>query len=656
MNKFLRGLLVFSLAASLVLGSVPAMAEEADYTNELSDYVRTFDESENIESYLDVLGEAADGHFQSIYDDEGNSVLRLGGTSDDAPAKNYNSGGALWQGAEVSGVKLEFKVKRDNSKLGGFCVYGDNKDVFLMLQNKVIYFLGTKVSEYEANVWYDIRLSFDFSVGFASLSVKKSEESEWFTVTSAAGATINSLTDIAVKGNWKAMPEKITGIYISHYRNTAKDRTVTLIDDLMLDEWVNETGSRDFLEDDFAEGINAANESAQPMLDSLEGWLLDSGADVIAGDSAVITVPAGTQGAGISKKPFYSAPSSRQRIRFKLSVPTEGGEAIVSASFNNSAVESRYLPIENAQRIALLKISADKIVLGDEQYAVSLLEDELYECEIVYMQKEKSAKIALIDSDGNQYTGRAGAGLSAVFGAESDWGNLSEIAVCLKSDSENSVSASFDDFDWDLGLNYLASIALAEGQSTESAPLDPTIFFTFGETVDSAKTIGIDASNPGTASLSVLEEGEEAEVPYTLEWVEGGVLKCTLARLGTKTGYSVSLAGVTLLSGEEAEALEISFETSGEEVTVAEPEFSNGTLTIDVSTGYAEGKPLAFIAVEYDSTGAITNVTILEETVGREQETLTINGLSGASKVGALLWSDFITQVPYMEKKVFDVE
>lgn len=652
MKKLLKRLLVFCIVASLALSGMSALADETDYKGTLSSYVRTFSESTDISNYLDVLGTSADGYFQSLYNDDGNMVLKLGDENSEA-AKGYNSGGDIWAGTSISGVKLEFKVKRDSSKLGGFCVYGNNKDVYFMMQNKAIYFFGTKVSSYEADIWYDVKLNIDFSVGYASLSVKASTASEWFSVSSVASETFNNL--MTITKDWKTMPSGLTAVSISHYRNTAKDRTVTYIDDLMVDEWTNDTGYRDFLEDDFDGVINVITDSTNEMTDSGTGWLADAAAGVTASDSAVLSVASGASGT-ISKKPFYSAPQVRQRFRFKLSAPTNGAVATVSASFNQSETQNTYLPFENAQKMSLLQIHDDKIVLGDEQYALTLSSDEMYDCEIVYSASDKTAKVSLADIDGTQYTGSAEGGLSAVFGTGSNWGNLSEFALSLTADNENNASVKFDDFDWDLGLNSLAVGNLAEEQNADNAPLDASILFTFGETVDSAETIGTSAEKNGSAKLAVFEEGEELNVPYTLEWVSEGLIKCTLANLSTAKNYSVSLTGVTLLSGDEADGISVGFKTVSDEVKASEPEFSNGTLSMDVSTGYAGGKTLTLIALEYDSTGALTGAKILEREVGADTQTLTISGISGCDKIGALLWSDFVTQVPYAKMKIFNVD
>lgn len=653
--KVLKSLTAFLAAICLVFGNVSVLADDTNYTAVLSDYVRTFDESTDVTSYLGIIGSESNGHFQSLYNDGGNMVLKIGGSADDVPKKNDNSGGKVWSSTEsTQRLELKFKVKCESKNIGGFCVYtndtGSMSVFFTMMgDKKLVYFLGKEICAYEADTWYDVDLKFDFSVGYACLSMKKTTETDWMTVYSAASETQNPYLT-----SWIAIPSSAKSILFSHYRNTAKDRSVTYIDDLMVNTWTANYGAVDFMEDDFnVVAFEAA--STNEMLDSSSKWLLSGGTATAQDGRAVLSTDANSA-AKLSKKPFNSAVSAYQRIRFKFGAPQNGGEMNVCVSYNKPTSSSTMTALASAQSIPLVKVRQDRIILGDAEHSVDFEDGKMYDCEIVYSAKDKIAVMAVEASGDTQYVGSGAETLEAAFGTDADWGYLSELAVGLSAAADGAASVALDDFDWDLGSSSYCASNLEAEQSSSAAPLDATVIFVFGETVDSAQTIGgISAEDNGSAVLKLFKDGESIEAPYTLEWVSGGTLKCTFDDLSTESSYSVSLEGVTLLSGETADSEELTFTTTSSEAIVSEPVFSNGTLSVDVSTAYASGKSLMLMALKYNSSGKLVGAHILEKNISNVTETLIINNISGCDKIGVVLWDNFINQKPYMEMKMFDV-
>lgn len=645
--KVLKSFPAFLAVICLAFGNVSVLADGTDYTAVLSDYVRTFDESADVTSYVKLLGSESEGHFQSLYNDDGNMVLKLGGTADDVPKKNENSGGKVWSSTESEQrLELDFKAKSEAGNMGGFCVYiytGEGKmSVLFALKNdaKKIYFLGNEIGGYEADIWYDINLKFDFSVGYACLSMKKTTETDWTTVYSAASETNNPYLT-----SWIPVSSSVKSISFSHYRNTAKDRSVTYIDDLMVNTWDNNYGAVDFMEDDFT-AVSTVPLSSNEMLDSSSAWLLSGGTAAAQNGAAVLSADADASGK-LFKKPFKSAPSAYQRIRFKFGVPQNGGEMTVGMSYNNPASSSTMTALGAAQSIPLVRVRQDKIILGGTEHSVDFEDGKMYACEIVYSAKDKIAALA-VEASGVQYAGNGAAALEAVFGTGADWGYLSELALGISASADSASSVAFDDFNWDMGTSSYSSSSLDSEQDSSAAPLDATIVFTYGETVDASSAIG-------SAVLNVTENGEAVEPACTLEWAGGGTVKCTFADLSAGADYTVSLEGVTLLSGNSADSGGISFTTASAEAVVGEPEFKDGTLSIRISTAYASGKELMLMALKYDSQGKLIGAQILKKKVTFKGETLTISGLIGCDKIGAIVWDSFINQKPYMEMKTFDV-
>ena len=160
MKKILKKLLHLYIAVTVICSTVPCFAASVDYKGTLSDYKRTFSESTDISDYINVIGNADSGNFLSLYDYDGNMVLKFGGSEDTEPAKSYNSGGKVWTGERMERISLDFKVMSgycNGRTYGAFCVYGEDYDVIFMMQKKEAYLLGKKVSTYEYDTWYDVK-------------------------------------------------------------------------------------------------------------------------------------------------------------------------------------------------------------------------------------------------------------------------------------------------------------------------------------------------------------------------------------------------------------------------------------------------------------------------------------------------------------------